>query len=73
MKWLVLTLAILGPAGALSAQSRSLDLVPIVGRWEQQASGRDAIVTVDATKWNRKPVPAVLARRLSLRGPNPSS
>jgi hypothetical protein len=68
-------LAILGPAGALSAQSTSLDLVPIVGHWEQQVSGRDAIVTVDATKWNRKPVadPAALARRLSLRGPNPSS
>ena len=69
MKWRAVALAILAPAAALSAQSTRLDLVPIVGHWEQQASGPDTIVTVDATKWDRKPVadPAALARRLFAR------
>jgi hypothetical protein len=66
MKSHAIGLAIVALAAAPSAQSTRLDLVPIVGHWEQQTSGQETIVTVDATKWDRKPVadPMAAARRL---------
>jgi hypothetical protein len=40
--------------GRVSAQSRSLEAIPIVGHWEHQTEAGEAIVTVDATKWDRQ-------------------
>jgi hypothetical protein len=66
MKSHAIGLAILALAATPPAQSTRLDLVPIVGHWEQQTIDQETIVTADATKWDRKPVadPMAVARRL---------
>jgi len=51
MKPAVMALAVLALGAMPTAQSTSLDSVPIVGHWEQQTSGPDTIVTADATRW----------------------
>jgi hypothetical protein len=66
MKSHAIGLAIVALAATSTARSTSLDIVPIVGHWEQQTIGPETIVTADATKWNGKAVadPTAVARRL---------
>jgi hypothetical protein len=47
-------------------QDKALSVVPIFGHWQQGVEGSESIVTVDATKWDKKPVadPLGLAKRL---------
>jgi hypothetical protein len=69
MKGHLIVLAALALTVTSGAQSTGVDLVPIVGHWELHTIGNESIVTVDATKWDRKAVTdvAAVARRLFAR------
>jgi hypothetical protein len=69
MSWHAIACAILALAATSFLQPASPGLVPIVGHWEQQTIGQEAIVTADATKWDKKPIPnlASVANRLFAR------
>jgi hypothetical protein len=45
--------------GRASAQSKPLEVVPIVGHWELHSEASDVVVTVDATKWKQDARPDV--------------
>jgi PepSY-associated TM region len=55
------TVAALGMTGTgrsvrqAPAARSALEIVPIVGHWERDSEGGEAVVRADATKWDRKP------------------
>jgi hypothetical protein len=55
-------------------QPQGLDVVPIVGHWRQHADGGASVVTVDGTKWDKKPLadPLAIARQI-FKAPAPGA
>ena len=49
-------------------------MIPIVGHWRQHADGGEQIVTVDGTKWDKKPLadPLAIARQI-FKAPAPAA
>jgi hypothetical protein len=56
----------------LAPQGRGLEVVPIVGHWQQHLDSGEAVITVDATKWDRKPAADAMAvARQLFKEPHP--
>lgn len=61
-----LTAGVVPDGSRVAAQGHKLEVIPIVGHWQHDADGGESIVTVDATKWDKKPAsdPRSIARQL---------
>ena len=53
---IVVAVGVVLESSRVSAQDQGLEVVPIVGHWQHHSDGGESIVTVDATKWDRKPL-----------------